>query len=232
MSLHGSCCGFHDIWETASLTDQQPRLCGPMSLVHQTSKSLCRASIPTVHLHSGGLSCLKARSQSQAPLFLFPCWDDTRNDLEFHKMQGNKQTNKARFLLCFKMTWRIITECWALWGREVQGGGAMCIHTADSLCWTAETNTILQGIYRPIKLIQKILAPFYTGRDQDPGRSLSKVTQLVSDPTRVCSNSKIFMWTHMTPSLAGKKVNRARILCIHRQFHKHISRRGYQLHTG
>ena len=101
-----------------------------------------------------------------------------------------------------------------------------------SLCWTAVTNTIYHSIKTPIKLMPKILAPFYAGRDQDPERSLSKVTQLVSDPKRVCSNSKIFMWTHMTPSLAGKKVNGARILCIHSQFHKHISRRGYQLHTG
>ena len=36
-------------------------------------------------------------------------------------------------------------------GREVQEGGDICIHTADSLCYTAETNTTLLSNYTPIK---------------------------------------------------------------------------------
>ena len=40
-------------------------------------------------------------------------------------------------------------------GREAQEGGNMrniCIHTADSLCCTAETNTTLYTNYTPIKI--------------------------------------------------------------------------------
>ena len=32
-------------------------------------------------------------------------------------------------------------------GREVQEGGDVCIHIADSLCCTAETNTIVKQLY-------------------------------------------------------------------------------------
>ena len=28
-------------------------------------------------------------------------------------------------------------------GREVQEGGGICVHTADSLCYVAETNAML-----------------------------------------------------------------------------------------
>ena len=33
------------------------------------------------------------------------------------------------------------------WGREAQDGGDMCVHTADSLCCTEETNNIVQQLY-------------------------------------------------------------------------------------
>ena len=36
-------------------------------------------------------------------------------------------------------------------GREVQEGGDVCIHIADTLCCTAETNATLQSNYTPIK---------------------------------------------------------------------------------
>ena len=36
-------------------------------------------------------------------------------------------------------------------GREAQERGDICIPTADSLCCTVETNTILQSTYAPIK---------------------------------------------------------------------------------
>ena len=33
-----------------------------------------------------------------------------------------------------------------------RGYGDICIHIADSLCYTAETNTTLQSNYTPIKM--------------------------------------------------------------------------------
>ena len=36
-------------------------------------------------------------------------------------------------------------------GREVQEGGNLCILMTDAYCYTAETNTILQSNYPPIK---------------------------------------------------------------------------------
>ena len=33
--------------------------------------------------------------------------------------------------------------CGGLNGKEIQKRGAICIRTADSLCWTAETNITL-----------------------------------------------------------------------------------------
>jgi len=46
--------------------------------------------------------------------------------------------------------------------REVQEGGDLCIHTADSLHCTAETNTALPSNYTPIKngLSKKLMALF------------------------------------------------------------------------
>ena len=42
------------------------------------------------------------------------------------------------------------------WGRrEVQEGGDICIRIADSLRFTAETNTTLSGNYTPIKKNKK-----------------------------------------------------------------------------
>ena len=35
--------------------------------------------------------------------------------------------------------------------REVQEGGDICMHMADSHCRTAETNTTLESNYPPIK---------------------------------------------------------------------------------
>ena len=40
-------------------------------------------------------------------------------------------------------------------GREVQERGDICMHTADSLHCTAETNTTLQSNYTPIKKKRK-----------------------------------------------------------------------------
>ena len=36
-------------------------------------------------------------------------------------------------------------------GKEVQDGGDMCVPVADSFSHTAETNTVLQSNYPPIK---------------------------------------------------------------------------------
>ena len=36
-------------------------------------------------------------------------------------------------------------------GREAHGAEDLCVHTADSLCCTAETNTALLSNYTPIK---------------------------------------------------------------------------------
>ena len=40
-------------------------------------------------------------------------------------------------------------------GRDVQEGGDVCIHIADTLCCTAETNTTLQSNYPPVKKKKK-----------------------------------------------------------------------------
>ena len=44
-------------------------------------------------------------------------------------------------------------DVWDGRGREVQEGGDMPIHIADSLYCAAETNTTLQSNYTPIKNI-------------------------------------------------------------------------------
>ena len=36
-----------------------------------------------------------------------------------------------------------------------KGYGDTCIHIADALCYTAETNTPLEGNYTPIKMLKK-----------------------------------------------------------------------------
>ena len=41
-------------------------------------------------------------------------------------------------------------------GGDVQEGGDICIHIADSGCCTAETNTTLQSNYTPIMIRTKI----------------------------------------------------------------------------
>ena len=40
-------------------------------------------------------------------------------------------------------------------GREAQEGGDICICIADSLCYTAETNTTMENNYTPIKMLKK-----------------------------------------------------------------------------
>ena len=42
--------------------------------------------------------------------------------------------------------------CDDLNGKKIQKTGDTCIHIADSLCCTAETNPILQSNYTPIKI--------------------------------------------------------------------------------
>ena len=41
--------------------------------------------------------------------------------------------------------------------REVQEEGDICIHIADSLPCTAETNTTLYSNYTPIKLLSQVI---------------------------------------------------------------------------
>ena len=41
-------------------------------------------------------------------------------------------------------------EGWDGGGRDAEEGGDICIHIADALCCTAETNTTLQSNYTPI----------------------------------------------------------------------------------
>ena len=41
--------------------------------------------------------------------------------------------------------------CSNLNGKEIEGSGDICIHKADSLCSTAETNTTLGSNDPPIK---------------------------------------------------------------------------------
>ena len=44
---------------------------------------------------------------------------------------------------------------WGGGGREAQEVGDRCIHIADSLHCTAETNTPLESNYTPIKMLRK-----------------------------------------------------------------------------
>ena len=44
-------------------------------------------------------------------------------------------------------------------GKEAQEGGDICMYIANSLCCTAETNTILQRNYTPIKKNLQRLPP-------------------------------------------------------------------------
>ena len=48
-------------------------------------------------------------------------------------------------------------------GREMQERGDMviCICIADSLCYTAETNTALYSSYTPIKMFKRIARGFF-----------------------------------------------------------------------
>ena len=48
-------------------------------------------------------------------------------------------------------------------GKEVQEGGDICVHTADSLCCTAEINTTLQINYTPVK---NLLLIYSTGNSE------------------------------------------------------------------
>ena len=45
--------------------------------------------------------------------------------------------------------------CGDLNGKEIQKGGDICMHIADSLCYTEETNKILSSNYTPIKRKKK-----------------------------------------------------------------------------
>ena len=45
--------------------------------------------------------------------------------------------------------------CGDLNGKEIQKRGDICIHIADSLCCTAETNTTLHSNYIPIRFFFK-----------------------------------------------------------------------------
>ena len=42
-------------------------------------------------------------------------------------------------------------------GREAQEGGDICLHIADSLCFTAETNTTLYSNYTPTENTSKLI---------------------------------------------------------------------------
>ena len=52
---------------------------------------------------------------------------------------------------CFISAIDDLEELGARVRREVQDGGNICIHIADSLHCTAESNTTLQSSYTPIK---------------------------------------------------------------------------------
>ena len=43
------------------------------------------------------------------------------------------------------------------WNRESsrRGYGDICMHIADSLCYTAESNTTLYNNYTPVKMLKK-----------------------------------------------------------------------------
>ena len=65
---------------------------------------------------------------------------------------------------CSVLTWR--GEVGQV-GREVQGGGDICIHKADSLCCTAETNTTLSSNYTPIFFFLRV----FSHQEADLGKS-------------------------------------------------------------
>ena len=45
--------------------------------------------------------------------------------------------------------------CGDLNGKEIQKRGGICVHIADSLCCTVETNRTLYSNYTPIKIKKK-----------------------------------------------------------------------------
>ena len=46
--------------------------------------------------------------------------------------------------------------CGDLNGKEIQKRGGICVHIADSLCCTVETNRTLYSNYTPIKIKKNI----------------------------------------------------------------------------
>lgn len=65
-------------------------------------------------------------------------------------------------MLCDNLQWR---RGWGLWE-----GGDICIHVADSLCCSAETNTTLLSNHTPVKIRLKGISfqPLQTARYGDP----------------------------------------------------------------
>ena len=67
-------------------------------------------------------------------------------------------------------------------GREVSEGGAMCIHTADSLHCTAETNSIVKQLYSNKKKIKsgKLLEQISQEDTQMINKHMKKYTTIMN----------------------------------------------------
>ena len=91
--------------------------------------------------------------------------------IDIHTLSYVKQTATGKLLYSTGSSVMMDAGCWmldALWwpwvmgwggwrGREAQKGGTICTHIADSLCFTAETNTTLYSNYTLIKNKKEVL---------------------------------------------------------------------------
>ena len=81
-------------------------------------------------------------------------------------------------------------------GRELQEGGDICLHIADSLCFTAETNTTLYSNYTPTKNTSKLIY----------GSSHQQVT-LFSKSVSLVAQSYLTLCSPMDCSMPGLLVH-------------------------
>ena len=79
-------------------------------------------------------------------------------------------------------------------GREVQKGGDICIHIADSLCCTAETNIKVWSNYTPKKKRKETLWSHWCFRLFTSSESLQSLTNLryTQNPTKFQRQNMLF----------------------------------------
>ena len=71
----------------------------------------------------------------------------TIQSVGLQRVRHDWATFTSTSLHCIAQRTRYSVLCGDQNGKEIQGKGDICIHVADSLCCTAETNTTLQSTY-------------------------------------------------------------------------------------